>query len=137
MNTTHYFWVGWLYRSAVESWSFAGFLGFVAPPAIVFLQVHTLLTAHPDSIADWRAHFWQVRRWFFGANVLLPLSNLLLLHVVVGRELMSVESLSLVLNLVLSGVGLASSNERVHGAVAILYLSNLSLGLGNLIVQTR
>jgi hypothetical protein len=135
LNTAHYFWAGWIYRNDVEGWNFAAFLGLVVPPGIIFLQVHALLTAHPDGVTDWRTHFWQVRRWFFAANAALPVLNSLLVYVVIGRKFPSAEAAPLAVTLVVSILGLASSNERLHVAIALLYLLSLGLGLGGLFLD--
>ena len=135
LNTLIYFWAGWLYRGAIERWNFATFLVYVLPPALLFLQVHTLLTAHPDAVADWRSHFWRIRRWFFAVNAALALLTSLLVLVVVGSREVAVAAL-LALNLLVSIAGFASAGERLHRVLAIAYLLILSLGLGNLFLAT-
>jgi len=132
VNALLVFWAGWVLRSEIESWNFAQFVISLGPPGIVFLQAHALVTAHPDQVSDWRAHFWEIRRWLFGANLLLPLYNVLALYVIAGRPFPSPELAPLTLILVLSVVGLVTTKERIHGVIAILYLLALTLGLGTI-----
>ena len=132
INALLIFWAGWMIRDEVETWNFAQFVISLGPPAILYLQAHTLVTAHPDQVTDWRRHFWQIRRWFFGTNALLPLYNGLAIYLLAGREFPSAELGPLIVVLLLSVLGIAHSNERLHGAIAILYSVTLSVGFGTL-----
>jgi hypothetical protein len=137
MNTLVIFWSGWVLRNEIETFNFAQFTTSLGPPAIIFLQVHTLVTADPQQVTDWRSHFWRVRRWFFGANAILPLYNMLYLYVLARREFPSPEAVPLTVVFLLSLTGIISSSERLHGAIAILYLITMVLGFGSLFVPPR
>jgi hypothetical protein len=132
INALIIFWGTWMIRDEVETWNFAQFVISLGPPGIIYLQAHTLVTAHPDQVTDWRRHFCQIRRWLFGANALLPLYNAFALYVLAGREFPSAELGPLIAVLLLSVLGFAYSNERLHGAIAILYFVSLSVGFGTL-----
>jgi hypothetical protein len=134
VNALIIFWGWWTLRDALEGFNFAIFSLSLGPPAIIFLQVHTLLTAHPDQITNWRERFWQVRRWFFGANLLLPIYNLLGLYVFSGRPFPSPEVAPLIGIFLISLVGFVSSSERVHSALVVFYLVALGLGVGGIFV---
>ncbi|MBW2498909.1 MAG: hypothetical protein JRF61_16645 [Deltaproteobacteria bacterium] len=45
----------------------------VTPAVVLFLQVNALVTSQPTTIESWKDHFWNVKKWFFGANVLYTL----------------------------------------------------------------
>ena len=134
MNAALVFWGGWVYRD-VDSWNFAEFLVLIAVPGIIFLQAHALVTPHPHAVADWRAHFWSVRRFFFVANVIQIVINFVTVYSVSDVSFPSVEAVPLALILLLSVVGAASSNERVHAVVAVLAFLNLTLGFGVLFAR--
>jgi hypothetical protein len=129
MNATLIFWAGWIYRD-VESWNFIDFLVLISAPGLVFLQAHALVTARPDAVTDWRSHFWKIRRFFFTANVLQLLVNFCSVYVITGIEFPSPEAVPLTLILLLSMLGVASANERVHGFIAVVAFLNLTLGFG-------
>jgi hypothetical protein len=134
-NALVLFWYGWTIRASLEDTNFAQFVLILVSPAILFLQVHTLVTARPDTVTDWRTHFFGVRRWFFAANALLPLANFLALQVV-AKQPFGVQNILLALVLVLSIAGFSSDNQRMHAGMAVLYVSTLIVGFGSLLVQS-
>ena len=56
-------WVLWASRDV--SWDYGRFLVQLGPPLILYLQATTLVTSTPQSVENWRAHFYAVRRRFF------------------------------------------------------------------------
>ena len=96
----------------------AAFVSLVATPAILFLQASALVTAHPGAVSDWRDHFWTVRRWFFGSNLLMALAAPLVLAVNEGAGALAYAAPAA--GLLISVVGLATANARIHGALAIV-----------------
>ena len=134
MNSALLFWSGWVYRG-VEVWTFIDFLLVVSGPGVLFLQVHTLLTAHPEKVSDWSSHFWEVRRWFFSANVLLVALSALNLYVVSETMFPSPEAIPLGIILLFSAAGIFSASERLHGVIAVVAFVNLGLGFGAIFLQ--
>ena len=133
-NVLVIFWYGWALRVSFENTNFAQFILIMVSPAILFLQVHTLVTARPDTVTDWHTHFFRVRRWFFAANALLPVTNSVARHVA-AKQPFGAENILLALILALSIVGFASDSERVHAGIAILYMLTMIVGFGSLLVQ--
>jgi len=134
MNATLLFWAGWIYRE-VESWNFIDFLALLVPPGIVFLQAHALVTANPHAITDWRAHYWSIRRFFFGANVVQILFNFVSVYLISDVSFPSPEAVPLALILCLSVVGALTESERAHAVIAVVAFMNLTLGFGSLFLQ--
>jgi hypothetical protein len=135
MNATLIFWAGWVYRD-VESWNFIDFLVLIAGPGIVFLQAHALVTAHPDTVTDWRSHYWSIRRFFFAANVVMLAINFGTIHIISDVAFPSPETVPLTLTMGLSILGVVSANERVHGVIGVVAFLNLTLGFGWLFAQS-
>jgi hypothetical protein len=132
VNALVLFWSGWRLRDAVEALNFAQFVLLVGPGAILFLQVHALVGPQSSQVPDWRVHYWGIRRWLLGTNALLALYNMLALHAVFGAEFPRPESAMLTGVALLSLVGVANTDERVHGAIAVAYLAILCLGVGGI-----
>lgn len=134
VNTLLLFWSAWVWRDQIETFNFAEFTISLGPAAIIYLQVHTLVTADSQHVGDWRSHFWSVRRWFFGANAILPLYNMLTLYILARRDFPSPEAVPLTVVFLLSLAGIVSSNERLHGAIAVVFLITVGIGVGGLFV---
>ena len=107
----------------------------VALPGLLFLQAHALVTTHPEAVADWSAHYWNIRRWFFALNFFQPLVAGIALYTVSDRDFPSAEIGLVSLVLVASSLGFASSNERLHGMIAALTFLILVFGWGSIMVQ--
>lgn len=127
VNAILIFWTGFEYRLRTD-YGFGDFLLLFAGPAILFLQAHTLVSAHPDAVHDWKTHFWSVRRWFFAANIVYILTLLASLVRLNAVAVSAVGLLPFAIVLGFSITGLVSQNERVHGAIAIVASCNLALG---------
>jgi len=87
---------------------------------------------HDDSprIADWRAHFYSVRRWFFSANILLILHTAVTISLVrIDASLLPVlvaQSLLLIINI----VGVLNAHPKVHIAIVFAALAIQIFGFG-------
>jgi hypothetical protein len=134
MNAALLFWAGWVYRD-VDSWSFTDFIVLIAAPGILYLQAHALVTANPQTITDWRTHYWSIRPFFFTANVLMLVVNFVSVYIISDVPFPSPETIPLTLILLLSILGVASSNERIHAVIATFAFLNLILGFGVLFAQ--
>lgn len=67
-NPITFWWVIWVLRDYPGYWNFRTYLLALIIPGIVFIQVISLLGDNPNSISDWRKHFYEQRKWFFGLN---------------------------------------------------------------------
>lgn len=105
------------------------FLIVLTPPAAVFLQVNALVTSQAGAIEDWKDHFWSVKKWFFGSNMLYVLGIFLLATYGIAAELGPIQRYSPpLIGLLLSIVGYRSSSERVQGVLAIVGIFNVAIG---------
>jgi hypothetical protein len=107
----------------------------VIPPAIIFLQANALVTPQPGEVDDWRDHFWSVKKWFFGANMLYVLGVFLLSTYGLAAELEVVQRYTApAIGMTLSIVGYRSSSERVHGVLAVVGILNVVAGTGRILL---
>jgi hypothetical protein len=118
-------WTLWERNDA--SWSYAAFLAQLLPPLTLYLQATTLVTPSPQSVGDWRAHYYLVARKFFGLNLAFGLANPLA-AIASGNEIGSPVAAGGIL--AISAVGLLSKSHRVHSALALVALA------GNILLIT-
>ena len=121
-------------RNRVDADAFL-LLIIIASPSIVFLQANALVTSQPHQIEDWKKHYWSVKGWFFGANVLYVVTVFLQSTYGLAAELDGIRRyLPPAIGLTLSIVGVRSSSERIHGALAVVGLLNALAGAAQLLV---
>ena len=115
--------------------SYSDFMLGLIVPTVFALQVSTMVTRAPEGVADWRTHFWSIRRWFFAANAVIPIANL-------GNAF--IQNLAAPTNIaifsVLIGVstaGFLSRNERVHAFVVVTWLVTMVAGAGALFLASE
>lgn len=129
MNTALIYWGAWVYRG-VASWNFLEYLLLLGAPAVLFIQAHALVTPHPEKVADWSHHFWEIRRMFFISNLFLITFSTVTIYVVAETPFPSVDLIPIAIVYAFSVVGAVSSNARLHGIIAFLAFLNLSIGFG-------
>jgi hypothetical protein len=114
------FWWGiWRYRDSPD-WDFLAFMLVLAWPVVLYLQVSSLVTRQPELVTDWRSHFYQQRKWFFGANVCLNLIALcMFLALAQGFVGSTVGWTARLAVFGLSMAGFATANERAHGVIVV------------------
>ena len=111
-------WSVWGYRDNPEFWNFITYSLTLVVPSIVYLQMLSLVSHEPHKVTDWKKHFYDQRRWFFGLNVILGVlvaflwSNMLLdapaqLFPMVGYSLLTA----------LSVAGFVSANPKLHAVI--------------------
>ncbi len=133
LKLLQYFNVLWLlWASRDVSWDYGRFLAQLGPPLILYLQASALVTSSPQSVESWRAHFYAIRRRFFGLNFFFGFSFILAGLVAAGPEVGWIPPLQAVANAVgiaaISTVGLMSDSHRVHSALALfVVLGNIRL----------
>ena len=123
-NPMTFWWLIWRYRD-LETWNLASFMLVLAWPVVLYLQVTGLVTRQPESITDWRAHFYSQRRWFFGTNIGLTLIGFAIPQLLTGNPLGVVPRLIV---LTLSILGFATDNTKVHGLIVISIAITVVLG---------
>jgi hypothetical protein len=136
LNHAFYWWVFGTLREA-SSWNVVSFVWVLLLPAILFLQSTTLVTTAPAAVASWRQHFFEVRRWFFLADVALILHSILSSSLLRGLPLLHPFRAVQVAALTLSILGATSANPRMHATIAPLAFALQALGLGSLFFTPR
>ena len=107
----------------------------ITPPAVIFLQANALVTPQPGSIEDWKTHFWSVRKWFFGSNLVLVLAGFLLsTHGLAAESGSSLRYAPPAVGLLVSIVGYGSSSERVHSVLVVIATLTVATGFAWLAV---
>ena len=101
-------------------------------PSIVFLQALVLLGQTPSVDRDWEAHFYEHRVRFFVLSVAMILITGSV--AVLGRA--AVSPLPHLILLALNAVALASTNRRVHAAVACAAAGIVAVAMGIPIAQS-
>jgi hypothetical protein len=119
-----FFWMGFSARVRSDH-DFVSFLLIAASPVAIFLQANALVTPHPGMITDWKAHFWSIRRWLFGANMVLVLAMSASL-IERGAALSVGVYAPITVGCLISVVGYASTSERVHGFLAAVVTLNVA-----------
>lgn len=131
MNHVLFWWALWSYRD-FPNWNILGFVWILLFPGLLYIQVTSLVTTTPQDVADWRTHFYSVRRWFLSANVLLLLHTAVTVSFVRADAslypVLAVQSLLIVVNV----VGLVSANPRLHLAIVLLVLTAQIFGFGSM-----
>ena len=131
VNHVLFWWALWSYRD-LSNWNILGFVWILLFPGLLYIQVTSLVTTTPQDVADWRAHFYSVRRWFLSANILLILHTVITVSFVRTEgplyAVLAAQSLLLVINV----VGLATANPKVHLAIVLLALTIQAFGIGTM-----
>lgn len=122
-------WWAFYWLRADVTWTVATFLWVLLAPGILCLQATALVTTHPGSIADWRAHFGDIRRWFFSLEVAFVthsvISATMLRHVPATDPLRLIQAIALGSAL----VGVTSARRQWHGVLAPAALGTQLVGL--------
>lgn len=129
LNSAIIYWGAWVYGWQ-EDMDFLDFILLLIPPGVMFIQVHALVTPHPDRVADWAAHYWKIRRLFFNCNLVLVIFSGVNIHFVGQTSFPSPDFIPLGIIFVISLLGLISDNPRLHGVMAVIAFLNLSIGFG-------
>lgn len=131
MNHVLFWWALWSYRDFAD-WNILNFAWILLFPGLLYIQVVSLVTTTPQDVADWRTHFYAVRRWFLSANILLLLHNAITISLVAAvaplYPVLAVQAVLIVINI----VGVLSANPRLHLAIALLVVTIQALGFGTM-----
>ncbi len=126
-NPMTFWWSIWRFRD-VETWNIASFMLALAWPIVLYLQVAGRVTRQPELVTDWRAPFYDQRRWFFGANICLQFIAGGLAQLRGAGAATGPFGISRVIFLALSIVGFATDNARIHGLIVVGIAITLVLG---------
>ena len=118
-NPVFYWWSMWVLRERTEFWNFWTYVLALLGPAIMYLQMTSLVSDQPNQIRDWREHFYSQRRWFFMLNALLGIVAIIMSLIGYSdttRGIISASAYSLFFMLSLAGI--FSDNPRLHAFIA-------------------
>ena len=132
-----FWWLSWASSARVGEFSFPLFLLMLTPPALFYLAATALVSHAPAEVPSWRAHFWNVRRRFFGCTLALVVSLAFLTTAIASPPLFNPIRLVQGVLVCLFLAGLVSEQERTHvaiaGLAAALFATLLGLTLAGLI----
>ena len=86
-------------------------------------------------MSAWRSHFYEIRRWFFGVNVLVVVHSFTTLSLIAGVSLLHPLNLAFVIPLAFSVLGMVSTNPCLHGAIAAIALLNQVFGFSTFLFR--
>ncbi len=110
---------------AETAWTYLAFLLCLSGPIILFFQITTLATREPDDVPDWGAHFMNVRRRFFGAEIAGAATAPALIASFGDLETAQYLVQGAVLETALAIVGLSTTNRRIHLVLASIVVLRL------------
>jgi hypothetical protein len=131
MEAPSFWWGMWGYRDA-STWNIVSFTLALALPLILYLQVTGLVGRQPELVSDWRRHFNEQRKWFFGTNICLGVVVFGLqatLSVVPADLPSAILNIGVLIAVIFSVVGIASENPKVHAVIVVVAAINFTLGL--------
>jgi hypothetical protein len=109
---TYVWWIVWSYRNV--TWNFFTFLAVLTGVGLVYYQTTTLIPAQPAAIDSWRAHFYAMRKHYFGATVawclVILFNTLYILHV----PALHPSRVGQLTTLVVGVIGVLTGREWVH-----------------------
>ena len=98
-----------------------GFLAQLSVPVVLYLQASALVTSSPNTIEDWRLHFYAIRRRFFGLNMVYGILILVVFVLPTGVDRPPIAVLAVCTVVVgLSAIAFRSDSHRVQSAVVLL-----------------
>lgn len=125
INVIVLYWATWYFLQ--NELNLAQYFLVLAPPSLVYLQCEALLSKSPDTVEDWRAHFYTNRKFFFFSNFLL--SPLILCQLILtGNVFPNAVYALLALLAAMSLLGTFIASPRLHAGLAIIALINLTVG---------
>ena len=120
-NPMVFWWSTWSYRDIPEYWNFATYSLALIIPALIFLQVCSLVGDTPYQVRDWRKHFYDQRRWFFGLNILAGFLVMTVWSGFIPSSIgLLVPAIGYAFLALLSVVGFISENARLHVVIVAI-----------------
>ncbi len=120
------FWIMWSFREI--EWTLGGFLLVLAGPGIYYFNATVLIPEAPASIESWRAHYFSVRKRYWGAICVWSLVSTASSSALLGMPLVDPMRTPQVFLFALGIGGMASARPRVHEMLAIALASLTPLG---------
>jgi hypothetical protein len=118
-NPIVFWWSMWEFRES-QDWTFFSFLRAMLVVGTLYLQVNTLVTTRPDSVSDWRSHYYTKHRLFFGANIFLLCQLFIGGQLATGESFLNPWAMVQITMIILSATAMMSKHPTVHAWIAVL-----------------
>lgn len=118
-NPISFWWIIWGLQGVPDFWNFGTYLLALIIPSIIFLQVISLLGDSPARVDDWRSHYYEQRKWFFGLNATLGVAVTLWIYAVNSTNEIQIPVFPTVAYLLITALSIAAfvtENPRFHAA---------------------
>ena len=115
-NCLFAFWAMWGY--AQVEWSLFRFLGLLTVPVFMYVFSSIIVPPDPPAVDSWIDYFLETRIPLFATGAILFVAIVLSNQLIQGASPTHPLEFTLYATVGVFGVGLASSNERVHGVLA-------------------
>ena len=101
-------------------WTLPKFLLVLIGPTLYYFNASVLIPEAPASVESWRAHYFSVRKRYWGAICLWSLAALINGSALLGLPLLDPTRTPPVLLSLLGITGIVSASPRVHAILAII-----------------
>ena len=113
-------WEFWGYREVVD-WNFAKFTLMLLNPGILFVCSNILVVLESDPNKAWEDHFFDVRRLFFAALLMLPIVSVVRRLVLADIAILNPANFAeLFLFIPLYAMACVYRSRRGHAAIAVI-----------------
>lgn len=113
-------WEFWGYREVVD-WNFAKFTLMLLNPGILFVCSNILVSLESDPNRPWENHFFEIRRLFFTALLLLPVVSVVRRWVLADISILSPANFAeIFLFLPLYTMACIYKSRRGHAVIALV-----------------
>ena len=114
------FWIFWSYRDS--SWTLPRFWLALSVPGLMYYCACTLIPENASAVADWRSHYYSVRRRYFVGLTVWSVLILSAATIMLEMPWSHPARLGQGGMLLLGFLGSASASERVHSGIAVVLL---------------
>jgi len=119
-------------------WTFGEFLMVLGQPVLLFVMTVLIVPQFAEGRStDLRAEFYRDKVWFFACLIAILLLSLTRDFVMSGRLPSPANLVAHGAFLAVSGLAIATTNDRVHPLIAALLLGMLSLYIATMFVRLR
>ena len=121
-------WWGYWDLTHVETWTFLSYLIVLFIPVAWFVLAHLLVPVARNQDTDWRAHFFQVARWFFLFFCLSTIVATLMTWTLLGAPLLHPYRAFQATSAVILLTGAFVSSHRSHSWLLVLLITVMLAG---------
>ena len=114
--------------TAVETWNQLYFSFIIAIPCTLFGATELLMPLGSSPETDWQAHFFSVRKWFFGVICVFLVFALFDTYILLGLSLTHPYRIIQVAGLTIVVVAYTSKSTKIHLWLSVMFLGILIVG---------